>query len=618
MTLHSRILLLFLSFLSLSVYAQRKEQLGGLERMPEAKSGFHTIEAKSQQALNLPFTDDFSYDGNTVDPSKWEMSDVWVNKTWARSPITLGVASFDGLNRYGRPYTYVGNDSVGDILSSREIDLSAVTDSVYLSFYYQAGGWGEKPGIGDDSLVLEFWHGGDSLWRSIWRNADYPDTAWRLVMQAVDTDFHRDDFRFRFRSFGSKQGALDVWHIDYVDLDDQRSIGDSIPRDIAFTVPHPSLLVKYESIPWWHVNESFNIQGVFKPELDLKYRRNVLDNSTNINLNLGIYQVRYNGGLLQQQNTIGPGLASSHPNNEEVTYTIPPLGEPRLNFINPPYPDEFEINSFHTFSGSNNDIPRNDTIYHTQVFKNYYAYDDGSAERAYEVLNNRGGFIVQRYDILVDDTLKGLQLYFQPAIYDLEDQEFTILIISNQSGIPGTVLYETDSVYTAQYTDGNFYQTYLLDTTIAGPRTNGTVFIGIRQQNNDPVSLGYDQNSRNRTTAFYGEVDDMYQSGLNGTIMMRPVFKYIPRDFSLVDRLKSNNFNVYPNPSEGSLHFDLPLELRELEGYKLYLYNLQGQVLAKHEVSEFWQLPESPAGLYLIRLQSEQNAQSWQSKIQIR
>ncbi|MCR9154411.1 MAG: T9SS type A sorting domain-containing protein [Bacteroidetes bacterium] len=624
MTLPYRLVLLFsLSLFTQSLSAQREERLGGLDRMPrnEDALALSPSTAKSKQALNLPFKDDFSYPGNTVDPSKWELSDVWVNQTWARSPITLGIATFDGLNRFGRPFRYVGNDSVGDVLSSREIDLSNVSDSVYLSFYFQAGGWGEPPSGGVDSLVLEFWRGSDSSWRSIWRSESYPESDWEQVMQAVESDFHRSDFRFRFRNFGSKAGALDIWHIDYVRLDDQRTYLDTALNDIAYTRPHPSLMINYESIPWWHVNESFNIENRFKPDLRLHYRRNSDPSGPSPNLTLGEFNITFNGSIIAQNGAPDSDLDNSHGDNIEVRFPVPDTadaGRPRLNYINPPYADEFELISRHTYSGSPQLRSANDTITRHQVFKNYYAYDDGSAERSYEILNNKGGFIAQRYDVLVNDTLKGLQIYFQPAIHNIEDQEFTILVLSNQSGLPSSIIYESDSVYTAQYTDGNFYQSYLLDTTLIGPSTSGTVFIGIRQLNAEPLSLGYDQNSRNRSTAFYGELDDMYQSFLEGTIMIRPLFRYIPRDFSLTDGLASKPFEVFPNPSEGLLNFNLPLSIMDLSDYQLRLYNLQGQLIESQAPSEKWQLRALPAGLYIVRLESPTNRQQWQSKIQIR
>lgn len=602
---------------SWAVFGQRSESLTGLnQRAISAPSQEHS--AKQQVALNLPFTDDFAYPSNTVDPTKWESSDVWVNQTWAKNPITIGFASFDGLNRYGRPYNYVGNDSTCDILSSLAIDLSNPTDSVYLSFYFQAGGWGEAPAVGDDSLVLEFWHGGDSAWYSIWKNENYPSESFQQVMVAVPSNFFRADFKFRFKNYGSKEGALDLWHLDYVRLNDQRRHNDTILNDVAFTRPHPSLMTSYESIPWWHVNQALNIGNRFKQDLRLYYRRNSHPNGPRPNRILGEFRIELQGNIVQQNGAPDGDLDDLHPDNVEVRYPVPDtadIGRPRLNIINPPYADEFEFIATQTYSGGSEIYSHNDTIRRRQVFKNYYAYDDGSAERAYEIRNNRGGFIVQRYDVLVNDTLRGLQIYFQPALYDLEDQEFTILMLSNASGLPSSIIYESDSVYTAQYTDGNFYQTYMLDTTLQGPITTGTVFIGIRQKNSDPLSLGYDQNNRGYTTAFYGELNDMYQSFLGGTIMMRPVFRYAPRDLSVDNLQTEQSMEVYPNPNQGNFQIKLPLDLHDLEGAEFVMHNLSGQELGRYPVAENLSCSHLPKGIYLLRLEAKDRF--WQTKILI-
>jgi hypothetical protein len=615
----SKLFSVLLLFLTLGLHAQRLEYLSGINRLPTPAPNASST-SKSQLVLNLPFIDDFSYDGHIVNSNLWEASDVWVNQTWAISPITLGVATFDGLNRFGRAYSDVGNDSIADFLTSTSIDLSNPQDSVYLSFYYQAGGWGEMPGVGDDSLVLEFWQKKDSTWYSVWQNEDFPQSDWIQIMQAVDTSYFNDIFKFRFRNYGSKKGALDIWHIDYVRLDDQRQINDTLLSDIAFTRPHPSLLKNYEAIPWWHLNQAFDPISLANRDLRLFYRRNINPNPPRANRILGEYRISFQGTVIDQNGAPDGDLDDSHGDNIEVRFPVPDtadIGRPRLSFLNPPYMDEFEIVAEQFYSGGSQNYSSNDTLRRRQEFKNYYALDDGSAERSYEILNNRGGFIVQRYDILLNDTLKGLNLYFQPALHDLDDQEFTILIISNVGGLPGTIIYESDSVYTAQQSLGNFYQTYLLDTTLVGPVTSGTVFIGIRQQNSDPLSLGYDQNNRGKTTAFYGELDDLFQSFLGGTIMIRPIFRYIPRDLSVSEISGLQKLEIYPNPSNGRVTISLPKTIKENEQYQLKLINIQGQILAQKAADSEWDLSAIAPGLYLIRLEGSVPQTAWQAKIQI-
>ena len=86
--------------------------------------------------LSLPFIDDFSYDRPYPDTNLWQGESVFVNRKYGVNPITIGVATFDGLDKFGRAYdmTLTGTDSEhADTLTSHKIDLSN-SDTVYLMF----------------------------------------------------------------------------------------------------------------------------------------------------------------------------------------------------------------------------------------------------------------------------------------------------------------------------------------------------------------------------------------------------------------------------------------------------------------------------------------------------
>ena len=105
----------------------------------------------------------------------WIDQDVFINDNYAINPWTIGVATFDGLDEIGYPHDWTVSGATGwaDDLTSKPIDLStySVGDSVYMSFFYQAGGVSLTP-ESDDSLVLEFiftfylLHG--NLWGNKW------------------------------------------------------------------------------------------------------------------------------------------------------------------------------------------------------------------------------------------------------------------------------------------------------------------------------------------------------------------------------------------------------------------------------------------------------------------
>lgn len=613
--LNSLCLFLGLIFTPLVVAQQPKEVLRGLSSRPSPANAAPVLQQKA--ALGLPFRDDFSDRIGAPNPQLWADAQVYINQTLARSPITLGVASFDGLDENG--FAYDLNRSATDttdILTSRSIDLSSPTDSVYLSFFYQEAGWGEPP-ISQDSLILEFWNAQEQNWEYIWGVFGGQSGPFKQVMLPVEDRFHQSDFRFRFLSFGSPAGAFDLWHLDYLELDDQRNFRDTLVLDIAFTRPHPSLLENYEAVPWFHLGGAVSSAALAKENLRLHYRRNVDPSQSRPSLFLGEYTIEYQGTIVDQNGLPDANLDDSHPPLQEVRFPVPDTadaGRPPLDFLAPSYPGPFSLFSTQTYSGGSQNRSTNDTLRREQIFDNYYAYDDGSAERAYEILNNRNGWLVQEYDIFGGDTLMGIYLYFLPAANDQSRQEFSIVVLENNNGLPGALLYESDTAFVPQYTSHNFYLPYFLEEDQERPFINRTVFIGIRQLDETPLSLGYDQNRRNQTTAFYGRLGDFYQSFLPGTIMMRPFFRYAPADLGLPSKSpESQEIDVFPNPSKGQLHF------RGSENQEIFqgvLFNLHGQAVFRFRGKSPQVLPPHlPNGLYLLDLSPVDGPNRGQQKL---
>ena len=100
--------------------------------------------------VDLPFVDDFSYGGVYPSADLWTDNYVFVNSQFPRNPITIGVATFDGLNELGNPYDNSASTIQGgcDTLTSKYIRLLtkpssqgggqySLADSITLSFYWQ-------------------------------------------------------------------------------------------------------------------------------------------------------------------------------------------------------------------------------------------------------------------------------------------------------------------------------------------------------------------------------------------------------------------------------------------------------------------------------------------------
>ena len=195
----------------------------------------------------------------------------------------------------------------------------------------------------------------------------------------------------------------------------------------------------------------------------------------------------------------------------------------------------------------------NDSIAFKQVFSNDYAYDDGSAEKAYS-LTATGGKLAVRFPIAEPDTLLGLAIHFTPYYTNSDLETFLLRAWSDSSGMPAQQLGENYQFHTPQYfTDGyDLFAFYAYDDPIP---VDGIVHVGLVQANDAMLNFGLDKN----TNANLGEVH--YQLGLGGswisseipgTVMIRPVLRAGKEEvWSAIDEPNGMDraLYVYPNPS---------------------------------------------------------------------
>ena len=175
---------LFIAFLFFSSILNSQEILSTLVSNPILNKE-ELLLNKNKIALSLPFFDDFSNDSNSVNIVLWEKSSVFINRTYPINPITLGVATFDGLdeNGFARNFFQTNPSVPSDTLLSKKIDLSAV-DSAYLMFYFQGKGVGDSPQL-NDSLVLEFFSN-TLVWEQIWFSFGQSMQEFDKVIQIIN------------------------------------------------------------------------------------------------------------------------------------------------------------------------------------------------------------------------------------------------------------------------------------------------------------------------------------------------------------------------------------------------------------------------------------------------
>ena len=588
------LILFFIALTGLFTQAQIKEQLSAPTQIPLYKPSFKTSQLDT---IELPVIDDFSYTSVFPDPSFWADHKVMVNHTKGIGMITIGVATFDGLDEKGEPYhpNKITTDTC-DILTSRFINLET-RSNVFLSFYYQAGGYGEPPET-NDSLTLYFWSPSDSTWHWAWgvTGSGNVSQPFRQVVLPIDQiKFLQKGFRFRFISYGAPSGAFDEWHLDYVRLDANRNINDTLISDPSFTRAHPGILSgNFSAIPWWVFNNNLIRDNVIH-----RYRKNGPAGTQN--LVLAQYRAFYNNNLIAAGNG-NPSLDDIHPYNTEIEFVQP--------FVNPiaipgNQTNEFSILVESFFAGANAGILRNDTVRHIQEFRNFYSYDDGSAERAFGIIDQPGAITLINFTPLAPDTLVGIYLNFVYAGVNAAENDFKIVVYQNNQGVPGAKLYESPNWLKPFYPP--IYQTFVEYPLSEALFINTPVFIGIKQRTIQPLNIGFDLHSPQRHLLVFGDGANWFQSIFEGSLMLRPYFRYQPLNLS-VEKVNSDTevlATIYPNPVRNHLY----VNQREFHYNYAQVVSSSGQILYSTHLSEslsIINIGHLPSGLYLLRLSGSQ------------
>jgi hypothetical protein len=499
--------------------------------------------------LGLPFVDDFAWpslyeEDAPLSAKRWELSPVRRTQTLAYRPPTIGCATLDGLDASGNPRMLNATSPVGysDTLTSRRLFLGATlpTDSVALSFWYQSGGIANGADAGEDSLVVEFKTGsGDDPWRWVWSTEGIAnDTVFHPVVIPIDINLYfHNDFQFRFRNYGALEGNVDTWHIDYVRVAAQGNEPAPLFEEVAFVAPPSSFLAApWTAMPWPHYTA--------QPEA---YQRSSL-----------VTLHRSFGEQLNQQENVGLKVERADAPGDLGEYTPPGgvilnvavqglfetdyLGDldiPDLLF-SPAVSDSFatfHVSCWEDEVGAANltnqlGVPDNDSLVHVQTFRDYYAYDDGTAEKAYAVEGPVPGCeVAVGFDIQQPDTLEGVWIHFTPFYDDAAGETFTLKVRGDDPdnpGQPGDDLVSQFTIHEPNYF-GNAYDgfTYVpFDAPI--PVAAGRVYVGFVQQGEERINIGLDKSTNTNLDHLwwtYPTAPSWLPSEIEGSLMIRPVLR---------------------------------------------------------------------------------------------
>jgi hypothetical protein len=463
----------------------------------------------------------------------------------------------------------------------------------------------------------------ETEWKNVWSATGQSldtfllqnDQFFRSVMIPItDTNWFRSDFQFRFMNYGSLseinswKSNTDHWHIDRVYLNTGRSANDIFTRDIRFVQPASSLLGGYTSIPTWHYNTDMMVDTI------IVYAHNTDSVS---------HTCIYDYTVQDQDGNYLPGF-----NYPGFSGTMLPLTQMNVNTYQPF--TGIPVNSWFDYSGEEelvftvNHLLQDadsagigDTIPFIQKFDNYFAYDDGTAERSYGASADNTRIAVQ-FRTQTVDTLRGMDIYFNRTQGDYNERNFHSVVWNDNNGKPGTEIFRLENQL-PYFPEPNEFSRYVFQDTIIRMGHN-VFYIGVIQTTNDNLNIGFDRNTNSRAKTFYTTDGDWLMSPFDGSLMIRPLFGRTLSDSTFATKSFPDHLQVNPNPAVNRDYITLVLPgVFVNPDYQQYLtlriFDYSGRKIYSSPFTKNLNISWLKSGFYMIDIFDEGFTRHYTSKL---
>ena len=609
-----------------------------------------TIIHEEYVSIGLPFFEDFSTSpvGESGYPRWIGTGGTYVNNGFGLLPPSQNVVTFDGINAKGVPYGY-SSPYYGylDTLTSWPIDLSSLTlaDSIYFSFYWQEGGYGDPPtyienlvgghyevGTEYDSITLFFkdstqnW---DTAWSARGINSLNPTAFMQKLIGFKDSTFANylhSNFQFRFVNYGPRFSERSAWNLDYIILNTNRNYADTTHPDITIISGPNHILKNYTAMP---ADQFFaNPMNELADSITLRVKNwgSVSDNLYTLSgANLDAI-INKNDTIYSNYSYTINGLPAG--DTALAQMLMPSIDS--LHLLNDTHQVVFTKIKLHTPDRvvAGIDYTMNDTITISTVLHDYFAYDDGVAEWPIIFNTNQDDFAVE-YSLNKEDSLTGVKIYFPQITYQNSSGTDSangaqILIVVWDTIMLGTTNGDTlgFGFFYLSYSPIDSFVTYNFATPIHIPAGNFYVGLGyIEDYNNQGTTLlvGLDANNDHTDKIFWknnssnqgdtwvnvdsaqGVSADSGTTSIKGSLMVRPIFSNKQNTpTGITQRVNTLDCTVYPNPTTGVINISGKVSNAKV-------YDLTGKLLAEQnfnsmDYSKTMDLQNFNDGLYLIYL----------------
>jgi hypothetical protein len=499
-----------------------------------------------EEKLSLPFWDDFSTRG--IDSTKWINEGATQSFTVGNAAPTIGVLLLDGVDERGRPYSNVlVEQGITDGINSRVIDLSGISEeesnTVFLSFFWQAGGKAEMPDF-NDNITLFFRDTLDN-WISVWEMAgDLPAEQFFFTQEMIQVgpDFQHENFQFRFQISGRASGPFDSWLIDYVYLNKNRSSNDIFYPDRALTQDNIRPTSKYSAIPlfeatniegsFWNRtgNEFKNLENRFRA---MEYSIEVRDKNDNSLINRINNNTPFNPVPLGSERRI-------FESNEIENLSFP---EVETDYEITTYISSGDLNLFQVVNGDSVfydeiNLRVNDTVRSVISFRDYFAYDDGKVDYSAGI-NQRSGSLVNRFESSGNVYIKGISINFTN-----QSQANQIIDLSIWQDLQADPVF-VQEIFIPEKEDVEEFSYFELEENVL---VSDFFFVGFTQFTNDFIHVGLDKTFDNGREIFFNVAGPWQQNELvEGSLMIRVHLSQTP----IVEEEsedEESKLRIYPNP----------------------------------------------------------------------
>ena len=205
-------------------------------------------------------------------------------------------------------------------------------------------------------------------------------------------------------------GNCDYWHLDYVLLDQGRSVvGTPESRDVAFVAPAPSMLAHYQAMPARQYRQS-DMAGTLAMTITNLFRSAVG------------HTILCRGWTTRatRSTAMTAAMRMRRRSCPTASYqTAAAHATPRWGMLSRRgrLPGTYTVVHTVREGVGGDDYGDNDTVRFSQVFADYYAYDDGTAENGYGLTSTASRvYLAYRFDLNVEDTLTAVDIYFNRTL----------------------------------------------------------------------------------------------------------------------------------------------------------------------------------------------------------